>query len=57
MDKIRRNKKHKDTPIIILSSLASDDDKQQGIEVGANAYIVKSRFDQEIFLETILSLI
>jgi two-component system, chemotaxis family, sensor kinase CheA len=56
-EKIRRNKKHKDTPIIILSSLASDDDKQQGIEVGANAYIVKSRFDQEIFLETILSLI
>jgi two-component system, chemotaxis family, sensor kinase CheA len=40
-----------------LSSLASDYDKRRGIEVGANAYIVKGGFEQESFLETVESLI
>lgn len=55
--KIRQNHKDKDVPIVILSSLASDTDKRKGIEVGANAYIVKGAFDQETFLETVGSFI
>ena len=55
--KIRQSLKHRDTPIVILSSLASEEDKRRGIEVGANAYIVKSNFDQESFLETVASFI
>ncbi len=55
--KIRQNHKDKDVPIVILSSLASDTDKRKGIEVGANAYIVKGAFDQETFLETVESFI
>ena len=33
-------------PIIILSSLSSDDDVQNGLALGANAYLVKP-FDQK----------
>ncbi len=54
---IRTNPKDGDIPIVILSSLASDSDKRRGIEVGANAYIVKGSFDQASFLETVESLI
>ncbi len=54
---IRKKPKDGDVPIVILSSLASDSDKRRGIEVGANAYIVKGTFDQATFLETVESLI
>jgi len=40
-------------PIILVSSLDSPADKARGIEAGADAYIVKGRFDQGNLLETI----
>jgi two-component system chemotaxis sensor kinase CheA len=43
----------RNTPVIIVSSLASDAYKQRGIEVGAQAYITKGQFDQSHLLETI----
>jgi two-component system chemotaxis sensor kinase CheA len=45
------------TPVILVTSLDSDEDKARGIEVGADAYIVKSGFDQDNLLETIAQLI
>lgn len=54
---IRNNTEHKETPIMILSSLGTESNKRRGIEVGANAYIVKGTFDQGIFLETVETLI
>lgn len=45
------------TPIILVTSLDSPQDKTRGIEAGADAYIVKSRFDQNNLLETIEQLI
>ncbi|MDY6843025.1 MAG: response regulator [Thermodesulfobacteriota bacterium] len=56
-EKIRESKDNKDTPIIILSSLSKDEHRRKGIEVGAQAYIVKGHFDQEIFLETVQRLV
>ena len=44
-------------PVVLVSSLDSVADKTRGIEVGADAYIVKSRFDQGSLLETIEQLI
>lgn len=44
-------------PVILVSSLDSSEDKARGIQVGADAYIVKSRFDQGNLLETIQQLI
>ena len=46
-----------ETPIVIVSSLASSEMKRKGIEAGAQAYIVKGEFDQNTLLETIASLI
>jgi len=45
------------TPVILVTSLDSDEDKRRGIEAGADAYIVKSGFDQDNLLETIEQLI
>jgi len=44
-------------PVILVSSLDSAADKTRGIEVGADAYIVKGHFDQSNLLETIEQLI
>jgi two-component system chemotaxis sensor kinase CheA len=44
-------------PVILVTSLDSLQDKTRGIEAGADAYIVKSRFDQNNLLETIEQLV
>lgn len=51
--KIKNNKKYEDTPVILLTSLETKEDKQKGLEAGADAYIVKSTFEQNNLLETI----
>jgi two-component system chemotaxis sensor kinase CheA len=52
-EKVRKNKKFKDMPVILVTSLASDEDMQRGLEAGANAYMAKPSFDQKVFLETL----
>ena len=52
-ERIRRDKKHAELPIILVTSLATDADRKRGIEAGANAYITKSAFDQKLLVETI----
>lgn len=47
----------REIPSILVTSLASPDDKRRGKEVGARAYIVKSEFDQAQLLETIRRLL
>ncbi len=49
----RASKKHAELPIILVTARESDSDKLRGIEVGADAYLVKSAFDQRNLLETI----
>lgn len=56
-EKIRQDKKYKELPIILVTSLSSEDDRRRGIEVGANAYITKPAFDQKVFLDTLKRLI
>jgi two-component system chemotaxis sensor kinase CheA len=51
--KIRADKKLGETPVVLVTALESRDDKERGIEVGANAYIVKSSFDQSNLLEVV----
>ena len=55
--KIRNNKKLSEIPVVLVTSLDSREDKERGIEVGADAYIIKSRFDQGNLLEVIKKLI
>jgi len=44
-------------PVILVTALDSPEDRERGIDVGANAYIVKSSFDQSNLLETIRRLV
>jgi two-component system chemotaxis sensor kinase CheA len=46
-----------DLPVIIVTSLASDEHKRRGLEAGAQAYIVKSQFNQDNLLEAIQQLL
>jgi two-component system chemotaxis sensor kinase CheA len=52
-ERIRREPKYNELPIILVTSLASEEDKRRGIEVGANAYIAKPTFDQGLLLDTL----
>jgi two-component system chemotaxis sensor kinase CheA len=44
-------------PVIIVTSLERDEEKAEGIEAGAEAYITKSVFNQDTLLETVERLI
>jgi two-component system chemotaxis sensor kinase CheA len=52
-EKIRGDKKLSELPVVLVTALESREDKERGIDVGANAYIVKSSFDQSNLLEVI----
>ncbi|MEO5331167.1 MAG: hybrid sensor histidine kinase/response regulator [Magnetococcus sp. YQC-5] len=47
----------KTIPVIIVSSLGSTEDRQRGVEVGADAYIVKGQFETRALLEIVEQLI
>ena len=55
--KIRSDKSLADLPVILVTSLSKKEDKEHGMEVGANAYIIKSSFDQSNLLEVVRRLI
>jgi two-component system chemotaxis sensor kinase CheA len=40
-------------PVVLVTALASNAHRERGIDVGANAYIVKSSFDQSTLLDVI----
>jgi two-component system, chemotaxis family, sensor kinase CheA len=54
---IRAVPRHKELPVILVTSLASDEDKRRGLDVGANAYIPKPSFEQRVLLDTLKRLI
>lgn len=45
------------TPVILVTSLASEDDQRRGLAAGAQAYVIKGRFDQEKLLATVRELL
>lgn len=56
-ERIRKDERHHDIPIILVTSLASEIDRRKGLGLGANAYITKGSFDQEDLLLNIRKLI
>ncbi|MEW6368586.1 MAG: response regulator [Acidobacteriota bacterium] len=54
---IRGSKRFRDLPVVLVTALESDKDKARGIEVGADAYLLKSAFDQRDLLRTIAQLL
>ena len=55
--RVRQNNQYAELPIILVTSLATDDDRRRGADAGANAYITKSSFNQEVLIETLRRLI
>lgn len=54
---VKADPKLKKIPVVLVTSLDSRADKEHGIEVGADAYLVKSNFDQANLLQTIAQLV
>ena len=55
--KLRSDKQLAQMPIVLVTALESREHRERGIDVGANAYIVKSSFDQSNLLEIVRRLI
>ncbi len=51
--RIRADRKLGDLPVVLVTAMESRENKERGIEMGANAYIIKSSFDQSNLLEII----
>jgi two-component system, chemotaxis family, sensor kinase CheA len=51
--RVRSDSSLSELPVILVTALASREDRERGIEVGANAYIVKSNLDQSNLLEAL----
>ncbi|HEY4376989.1 MAG TPA: response regulator, partial [Acidimicrobiales bacterium] len=51
--RVRASAEFGDLPVVLVTSLASDEDRRRGLDAGADAYIVKSEFDQDLLLEII----
>lgn len=47
---IRDDARWRNLPVVLLTSRSSDDDRRRGLEAGADAYIVKSAFDERSLL-------
>ena len=54
---LRAQPAYRETPVVIVTSLAREEDQERGVRAGANAYIVKGTFRQETLLDTIRSLL
>jgi two-component system chemotaxis sensor kinase CheA len=54
---IRAHRDFSELPVVLVTARESREDKERGIDVGANAYIVKSSFEQSNLLEVVRRLI
>jgi two-component system chemotaxis sensor kinase CheA len=54
---IRSDKKFADVPVVLVTALESREDRERGLAVGANAYLVKRSFDQSDLLEVLRRLV
>ncbi len=50
---IRASPRFARLPVVLVTSLESPEQRRRGMDVGADAYIVKSSFDQEALLQTV----
>lgn len=55
--KLRADRQLSDLPVVLVTALSSREHRERGIDVGANAYIVKSNFDQSNLLDVIRRLV
>jgi two-component system, chemotaxis family, sensor kinase CheA len=56
-EKIRADRRLSELPVVLVTALGTQEDRERGVDVGANAYIVKSSFDQSNLLEELRRLV
>lgn len=56
-ERIKQSEHLNTLPVIIVTSLANEADRRRGIEVGAQAYIVKGKFETKALLDVVSQLI
>jgi two-component system chemotaxis sensor kinase CheA len=54
---IRADERHTELPVVIVTTRAEEEDRQAGLEAGADAYMAKRSFDQQALLDTIGQLV
>jgi two-component system chemotaxis sensor kinase CheA len=54
---IRSSERFHDLPVVLVTARENDVDKVRGLQLGANAYLTKSAFDQTHLLETVAQLL
>ncbi|MGH8442484.1 MAG: response regulator, partial [Nevskiaceae bacterium] len=55
--RVRADRKLADLPLVLVTALETREDRERGVDVGANAYLVKSTFDQGNLLDAVKRLI
>ena len=55
--RVKRDERYRDIPLVLVTSLDSEEDRLRGMQSGADAYITKGEFDQGHLLGTIERLI
>ena len=50
-------RKDRGVPIVLITTLSSPEDKRRGEQAGANAYLTKGNFDQQLLFDTLEQLI
>ena len=53
VSEIKKHPKFSKIPVIMVTSLEKDEDRERGLRLGANAYVLKQKFDQGDLLQTI----
>ncbi len=55
--RIRASRRYAELPVVLVTGMETAEDRALGMEVGADAYVLKSSFDQAALLDTIRQLI
>jgi two-component system, chemotaxis family, sensor kinase CheA len=56
-EKVRRDQRLKAMPLVLVTTLSSDEDRKRGLEAGADAYVIKGSAEQDQLLDTVRRLI
>ena len=55
--RVKRESRLGETPFVLITSLSKDEERRRGLELGADAYMVKGLFNEQELLDTVERLI
>jgi two-component system chemotaxis sensor kinase CheA len=57
LQEIKKDERFARLPVILVTSMNRAEDQERGLSLGADAYLVKQRFDHQSLLDTIRQLL